>query len=65
MRNDPSFASFVNSTHNLNDDGPEFEVVFHNKSLTELIEKTSLSELNELLDKPVFVNTDLEQPISL
>ena len=35
-RNDPSFASFVNSTHNL-DDEPEYEVVFHNDALMKML----------------------------
>ena len=65
MKQDPSFASFINSTHNLNDGEPEFEVVFHNAPLKQIIEKTTLKELNELLEKPVFVNPELAQPISL
>ena len=65
MRDDPSFASFVNSTHNMNEDQPEFEVVFNNEALTQILQKMGLIELTDLLEKPVFFNTELEQPISL
>ena len=65
FRNDPSFASFVNSTQNLNDDELDLKVVFHNEPLTQIFSKTSLKELNDLLKKPVFVNSELELPISI
>lgn len=61
---DSSLASFVNSTHNL-DFETEFEVVFHNVALTNILDNMNLADLNKLLDKPVFVNNQLQQPISL
>lgn len=62
--NDPQFSSFVNSTQNADYD-TEFEVVFHNGAITDILNKLDLQGLNNLLDKPVFVNTQLKQPISL
>ena len=59
MKPDPSLISFVNSTNNLNDDDPDFEVTFYNESLTQILSKIDLKELNEFLEKPVFVNPDL------
>jgi hypothetical protein len=62
---DASFVSFVNSTHEIFDEGPEYEVVFHNNALTKLFNQMSPEELAMLIEKPVFVNTELEAPISL
>lgn len=59
-----NFASFINSTHNFDMDD-HYEIIFHNAALTNILDKISLEELQSFLDKPVFVNTELEQPISL
>lgn len=61
---DPEFQSFVNSTHNLDFDA-EFEAVFHNEALSKLLSKKELKDLNNLIDKPVFVDKERNQPISL
>ena len=42
MKPDPSLVSFVNSTNNLNDDDPDFEVTFYNESLTQILSKIDL-----------------------
>lgn len=43
---DASFVSFVNSTHEIFDEGPDFEIVFHNKALMKILNQISVEELN-------------------
>lgn len=59
-----SFASFVNSTHNL-DFEDEYDVIFHNAAVTNILDKINIEDLQGFLDKPVFVSPDLQYPLSL
>lgn len=62
--NDSNFESFVNSTHNL-DDEPEYEIVFHNPALTNIFNNMDLKQITDMLEKPIFITEQLEFPVSI
>lgn len=61
---DASFVSFVNSTHHINDEGPEFEILFQNQALTKIL-NLHPDDLVNFLEMPIFLNTELQSPMSL
>ena len=65
LNDDPSLVSFVNSTIKGMDDEPEFEIVFHNEPLTRMFQQKGIKELNDLLDRRLFINSDLVKPKNL
>ena len=62
---DSSFGSFVNPSQRNYEDELKLEVVFHNTALINLLGTIDVKGLNDLLDKPAFVNSQLRDPVSL
>ena len=62
---DSSFGSFVNPSQQNYEDELKLEVVFHNTALINLLGTIDVKGLNDLLDKPAFVNSQLRDPVSL
>ena len=61
---DGSFASFVNSTETLGNDG-SLEIVFHNQQLFKMLGEKRSADLDEFVKKAVFSHKDLNHQMSL
>ena len=58
----PSLTSFINPTDFPTDadPAPVYEVIFHNAALMKLLNLDSPEELDGFINKPLFVNTEME-----
>ena len=61
----PDFASFVNSTQTQGDDQIPFEVIFKNEALINILGQQEKEKLQTYIDKPIFVNTEINTQMSL
>ena len=62
---DSSFASFVNPTETQENEECNFEMVFHNKAILNIIGIESTKELHAVLAKHLFVNHEHGKHLSL
>ena len=63
MRYDSSFASFINPTETQGDIC--YEVIFYNEALTNISSSSSVKDVDTFVEKAVFRNEEIKNPISL
>ena len=64
-RLDSSFGSFMNPTETAGEEDVNFEMVFNNKAILKILGIESAKELHGLLMKPLFVNREHGNVLSL
>ena len=61
----PSFSSYANSMQTQGDDQIPFEVIFQNEALIKILGQKEKDKLQTYIDKPVFVNTEINTQMSI